>query len=183
MGKVLSVRQQHSKGQAVNKAKKLTGRTVALWISGFFLVVFTVNGIMTYLAFHSWGGLETQDAYRKGLDYNREIEAARAQKTSGWKISLASDPGQMQGHINVMITRPEGSTDPVLIQASISRPATDKYDQTIPLLPQPDGLFTAPYVLPLPGQWDIVILVKTEEDGTAYTLNRRFFIPEPSPEP
>lgn len=159
----------------MNKTKILTGRKVALWLGGFFLIVFAVNGLMTYLALTSWGGLETEDAYRKGLAYNQEIEAAKAQKKSGWKIALDTVPARLQGPISVKITRPKDSTPPVLISVTISRPATDKFDQTISLFAQSDGQYSAPYSVPLPGQWDLVILVKTQED-IIYTLYKRFYI-------
>ena len=34
---------------------------------GFFVTVFLVNGLMVYDALSTFGGLETPDAYRKGL--------------------------------------------------------------------------------------------------------------------
>ena len=57
-----------------------TGRDT--WIPwafvGFFLVVFAVNGAMMTIAFKTWTGLDTENAYQEGLAYNdRLAEVAR----------------------------------------------------------------------------------------------------------
>ena len=52
-----------------------------------------VNGVFTYFALESFGGLETEQAYLKGLDYNRTLEAAAAQRERGWQVELEQEPG------------------------------------------------------------------------------------------
>lgn len=159
----------------MNKTKILTGRKVALWLGSFFLIVFAVNGLMTYLALTSWGGLETEGAYRKGLAYNQEIKAAREQELSGWKINLDPVPILLQDSLHVTLIKPKDSMIPSLVKAYISRPATDKYDQTLILMPDTKKHFSAPLSLPFYGQWNINILVKTS-DNITYSLNKRIYI-------
>ena len=47
---------------------------------------------MIGLAFLTWPGLETADAYRKGIGYNAALEAAREQAALGWRVELAFVP-------------------------------------------------------------------------------------------
>jgi nitrogen fixation protein FixH len=56
---------------------------------GFFATIFLVNGIMIYDALSTFGGIETADAYRKGLAYNARIAEGAAQAQRGWRDNLA----------------------------------------------------------------------------------------------
>lgn len=67
----------------------LRGGHVLLVFIGFFVTVFVVNGVMIYEAISTFGGLETPDAYRKGLAYNQRIAEGVAQEQRGWHDTLA----------------------------------------------------------------------------------------------
>jgi nitrogen fixation protein FixH len=56
---------------------KITGRKVLVAMVSFFAVVTAVDGIMIYQAISTFGGLETKDAYRKGLSYNQVLRPCR----------------------------------------------------------------------------------------------------------
>ncbi len=156
--------------------KKFTGKKVLMWFVGFFLVVFAANGIMAYIALGTWGGLETKDAYRKGITYNDVIAAAEEQKKSGWVISLVHSPKSMQGdRIGVTISWPKMDAAPTKVKAQVGRAVTDAYDQEITLIKSADNLYTAPIALPNAGQWNVTILVKRQE-GPIYQLKDKFFI-------
>jgi len=71
--------------------RQWTGRHVLVLGLAFFGIVFAANGVMVYLASSSWTGLETEDAYRKGLAYNRVIERGEAQAALGWRTAVALD--------------------------------------------------------------------------------------------
>jgi nitrogen fixation protein FixH len=59
------------------------------WIFvAFFVVVVSVNGIMMYFAYNTWTGLETEGHYVKGLEYDKNIAAAKAQAALGWYVKL-----------------------------------------------------------------------------------------------
>lgn len=161
--------------------KKFTGKKALMWIVGFFLVVFTVNAIMAYIALGTWGGLETNDAYRKGLYYNDEIAAAEEQKKSGWKIFLKHNPRSLEktsesARLDVEIIWPESDLPPAQVIAIISRAVTDAYDQKIILTKTGNNIFTAPLSLPMAGQWNVSVLVK-RPNGTIYQLREKFFVP------
>ena len=70
------------------RQRGLRGTHVLLVFLGFFTTIFLVNGIMVYAALSTFGGLETADAYRKGLAYNARIAEGQAQAQRGWRDSV-----------------------------------------------------------------------------------------------
>lgn len=158
--------------------KIFTGRKAFLWFAGFFLVIFSVNGFMLYLALGSWGGLSTNDAYRKGLYYNDQIAAAKAQRESGWDISLVHSPKAITGErLDVKISWPENDLPPAKVTAQLSRAVTNRYDQEVTLTKTGSNIYTAPVTLPVAGQWNLTILVKHAE-GPLYRLDEKIFVSE-----
>ncbi|MCF8473208.1 MAG: FixH family protein [Emcibacter sp.] len=156
--------------------KKFTGKKVFLWFFGFFLIVFMANGIMAYIAVGTWGGLETDDAYRKGIFYNQEISASEEQKKSGWVISLSHIPDSLDDQkINVLITWPEGDLPPKKVSAFINRSVTNAYDQEIILTKSENNIYTGSLILPEPGQWNIDVLV-TRDKNTIYQHKEKIFV-------
>ncbi|PCI33420.1 MAG: hypothetical protein COB54_03710 [Alphaproteobacteria bacterium] len=156
--------------------KEFTGKKALMWIVGFFLVIFTVNAIMTTIAIGTWGGLETKDAYKKGLYYNDEIAAAEVQKNSGWDISLSHGPTRLTGdRIDVAITWPVSDLPPAKVVALVGRAVTDVHDQRIILTKTGSSIYSAPVTLPAAGQWNITILVK-QANGPVYQLKEKIII-------
>ena len=72
----------------VQQPGAIQGRHVLVLLLGFFAVVASANAVMIYGALSTFGGLDTPDAYRKGLAYNQRIDAAAAQAQLGWQESL-----------------------------------------------------------------------------------------------
>jgi len=156
--------------------KKFTGKKALIWIVGFFLIIFTANAIMATIAIGTWGGLETNDAYKKGLFYNDEIAAAKDQINSGWEISLKHRPASLKNdRLDVEILWPESDLPPANVTALISRAVTNVHDQKITLTKVGGNIYTAPVTLPQAGQWNIAILVK-RADGPIYRLTDKIFI-------
>lgn len=144
--------------------KAYTGKRILVWFVGFFLVVFTANGIMTYFALKTWTGLTTEDAYVKGLNYNQELNNASAQQQSGWEIDISGKPEFTEGRIEITIIRPEESLPPIGVTASFVRAVQEGYDQEVSLSHNGNGIYGAPVNLPLSGQWDILIVVKSQNN-------------------
>ena len=47
-----------------------------------FIIVFAVNGVFVYTAINTNRGVVTENAYEKGLDFNRIVAEVRKQKTA-----------------------------------------------------------------------------------------------------
>ncbi len=141
-----------------------------------FAVVLAANGIMMIFAFTSWTGLETVGAYSKGVDYNRTLEAARAQRTLGWQLeSVVQSTGAQGVRIEVTLRdRRGGAVIPDRVRARLIRPTHSGHDTTVTLAKRAAGRYGTELVLPLPGQWDLLILA--EHPGGVYQARRRVVI-------
>lgn len=68
-------------------AGTLTGRHVLFGLLAFFGLILAVNGTFVVLALGSFAGVETDQAYLKGLAYNRVLESAEEQRARGWTVA------------------------------------------------------------------------------------------------
>jgi len=146
------------------QAKPYTGKRILAWFVGFFVIVFTANGIMTYFALKTWTGLNTENPYVKGLNYNEEITNAQTQQNSGWDIAITNIPDATEGRFEITVNRPEESLPPTEVTASFIRAVIEGYDQQITLSHNGNGVYGAPVKLPLVGQWDILVVVKSQNN-------------------
>lgn len=144
--------------------KPYTGKRILIWFVGFFLVVFSVNGIMAYFALKTWTGLATQNSYVKGINYNEEIENAAMQQNSGWSIAISGNPEMREDRFEITLTRPEESLPPAEVTATFIRAVTEGYDQQITLSHNGGGIYGADVKLPLAGQWDVLVVVKSQNN-------------------
>jgi nitrogen fixation protein FixH len=124
-------------------------------------VVVLVNGVMVAFALGTWTGLETEGHYEKGLAYNRDLAAAKAQAERGWRVAFGLDgvvaagdirTGTLSATFTARGGTPLGDLD---VRAVIRRPTADGYDQEVPLVAAGNGVYRARITLPLPGQWEV----------------------------
>jgi nitrogen fixation protein FixH len=154
----------------------LRGLHVLLIFIGFFLTVFVVNGIMIYKAESTFGGLETADAYRKGLTYNARIAEAEAQDRQGWHDTVAHVPETQR--VRLSLTDRSGAPLPgLLISSEIGRPATDRFDRRLDFAQTGPGTYEAD-VAGLAAGWWIVDLEarKSEAAEVLYEAKERVWI-------
>lgn len=158
------------------RAGSLNGRHVLLAFIGFFLIVFAVNGVMIYKAESTFGGLDTDDAYRKGLAYNDRIAAAAAQAALGWRDSLAYVPETR--HVRLSLTDSAGAPVAGLsVTADMQRPATDRFDETLYLTQTGPDLYEADAARLEPGWWTVDVRARHGAEGAAvYEARHRLWI-------
>ena len=153
----------------------ITGRHVAMYLGGFFGVIFVANFIYIWLALSTFTGEHTQNAYDKGLAYNSTLEAAETQYALPWqpKVSVET-PTAQQVKIDILF---DGTVPGDLTaQATLRRPTLDGYDQVVDVPRQGFGRHWVNVDLPLPGVWDLEIVFY--EDGAAvYRQTRRILAP------
>ncbi|HEV7283815.1 MAG TPA: FixH family protein, partial [Kaistia sp.] len=129
---------------------------------GGFIVVLPANAIMVTFAMSSWTGLDTRDAYRKGLAYNRTLAAERQQAALGWQGTAVWRDGQ----VAVEIADRHG--DPVTaatVRADFVRPTAEGHDVSVDLGEIGGGRYAAAVDLPLAGLWDVRVTVRCSADG------------------
>ncbi|MCP4330136.1 MAG: FixH family protein [Alphaproteobacteria bacterium] len=142
----------------------------------FFCVVFGVNAVLVGFAIGSWSGLTTDSAYRNGLAYNDQIEAARTQAALGWQVAL--DVDRRSDGITTLAVRIRNQfgrdISDARVEAAFLRPTHDDADIATTLAPRGNGLYGAQIELPLPGQWDLRLDVT--KDGRRHQSTRRLHL-------
>lgn len=161
---------QHSSG------RPLTGYHVLAGIIGFFLIIFAVNAVMIYKAETTFGGLDTDDAYRKGLNYNDRIAAADKQAKLGWSDKAEYDAETQR--LRISLTDEAGDPIPGLkVTAKMQRPTTSKLDEEIALAPTGGAVYEANVAELEPGWWTVNIRAHRGDEGEAlYEARRRLWI-------
>ncbi len=156
------------------KSKPITGRHVFWWLFGFFGVVLAMNLTMIYLGNKSWTGLTSENSSREGLRYNRILAEAERQKALGWSAEIELSPADEQGRrALVVVLRDAAGTglDNLDIRGRAARPTSKRQDVDIRFTPVGNGRYRAELVLPLPGQWDI--LLRASAGKAVYRVRRR----------
>lgn len=133
------------------------------WIFiGFFAVVVGVNGIMLYFATSTYNGLQTENHFLKGINYNDDLAGARAQAERGWQVDTGfdgTDPGK--GIAAVTLRDKHGNLlKDAAVTVKFIRPTTQGHDTTVELPYLGEGRYAKPVELPLNGVWDMRIEVQ-----------------------
>jgi len=149
---------------------------------GVFLVVLAVNLVMAMSAVKTFSGLQTEQAYDKGLAYNEVLAQAKAQEKLGWSVDaqvVPHDPSNTQRHdADMSVTYTDKAGKPVTglsVQAEISRPTLAGHDQKLELVEKTPGQYVALAPLDLPGQWDINVIARQGE--SQYKFSQRVLVP------
>lgn len=154
----------------------IQGRHVLLGLAAFFGVMFAVNGVFTYYAVSTFGGGDTVDPYRKGLNYNDAIDAARRQAELGWlsNVTYALDGSEL----SVRLTDGSGeAVSGLRLGATLGRPATDEDDIALTFDETSPGRYVADVRL-APGQWVLSVASQDQARGgeVLYRLKQRIWV-------
>lgn len=152
------------------------------WIFvGMFAVVIGVNAALAYFATSTFNGLQTEGAYEKGLAYNQALAGAAAQEKLGWAVradvaATAPAEGRHGGAVTVQVHDRDGKpVDGLEVFAVFSRPTQAGLDSRVPLARSADGRFVGDVALPLPGQWDMLVVANRGTES--YQLSQRVMLP------
>jgi nitrogen fixation protein FixH len=143
----------------------------------FFATVFAVDGFMVYRAVSTFGGVETPDAYRKGVAYNQTIAREEAQAQRGWSddMKVVGSPQRLQ----VLLRDKDGvAVAGKRLTAALGRPATDRYDVALSLHELDPGHYEAALPGVGEGTWLVDISAYDNESPgePAYQARRRAWI-------
>ena len=143
---------------------------------GLFLVVLAANGTLIYIAVSTFTGLETSDAYKKGLDYNERLVAAERQQQLGWEavVETKSDAPKQVSLTFTLSDRLEAPITSAEVEAEFVRPVQAGHDLTVQLDDQGGGRYAALVDLPLAGQWDVRLTAKARD--SIYRLIERIHV-------
>ena len=155
----------------------LKGKHVLIAMLSFFGVILVVNGVFTYFALSTFTGISTDDAYRRGRDYNQAIEAAERQKELGWSVQV-EHRSAADGAFELSI-RPRDKDGSLMtglrIEARITRPTQADLDRSISVRETEAGLYRGSVDLPSKGQWDLELRAG-RGSGTDFISHNRIVV-------
>ena len=148
-----------------------SGRWIPWAFVGGFGVVIGANVALILFSPGSWTGLETTDAYRKGLANNDVLAAAEAQAARGWSAAINYEDGRL----DVRLTYADGrGLKGLAVSATFVRPTHEGEDFTIPLAAAGAGQYGAAVDLPYAGNWDV--RVRAEGIGAPWFASERLWV-------
>jgi nitrogen fixation protein FixH len=138
----------------------------SLWIPALFfglmLLVVVVNGTMIFFAQSTFSGLDTDQAYQQGLQYNTILKEAEASAALGWTAKTTVTPAGAARHLAVALSDKRGN--PVLgleLDAHLVRPVSKAFDQRLTLRGEGNGVYGADVTLPALGSWELRLSAET----------------------
>ncbi|HKZ97633.1 MAG TPA: FixH family protein [Hyphomicrobiaceae bacterium] len=151
------------------------GRHVLLALIGFFSLVMAVNGLLTYTAISTFGGVDNPNAYRDGLSYNERIAADERQSELGWRHDVAVSADRAR--LSVSVFDREGAPLAGLrISASIGRPVTNRHDAVLALEEIRPGAYEAETPDLGAGSWIVEIRAVGRGDSAVYRARKRLWL-------
>ncbi|MEM7021899.1 MAG: FixH family protein [Pseudomonadota bacterium] len=147
------------------------------WLfAGLFMIVLAVNGSMIFVAFTTFPGLETTNAYQRGLAYNQQIAAVDEQEALGWTVGfdVTQEEGRRVALRLDLEDRFGNFVRNAVVQGRFMRPTHEGVDRTVTLDYQTGGRYEARVDLPLDGQWDLHLAV--DAAGQTYLISERVFL-------
>ncbi len=143
---------------------RVTGRFVLATFVGFFLVVAGVNAVMIRFALSTFGGVETESAYKAGLKFRGEMDAARLQADLGWTVAV--DAERRGESVEIIVSAKGRDGRPLTrlaAEAVLQRPADRRLDIAVALAEEAAGTYRG--VTPAePGVWDVVSVLSRGDD-------------------
>lgn len=161
-----------------SKTRQFTGKHFLIFIVSFFVVILTANGMMAYFAIDTFSGLETDDAYRKGRDYNDALAAAEAQAELGWQEEISFTrigEGDVSSHHITLIMHGDEIETGLKAKLLVRRPATNMDDQLIPLVETSPAHFEGVIMGLGAGKWKWSLVVE-KQDLIIFRKNSEFMI-------
>jgi nitrogen fixation protein FixH len=142
----------------------------------FFGVVFAANATMIVIAIATWPGLETRQAYQRGLAHDEALAAAAAQAALGWTVEFAFEQtGARTGTLRLDLADRFGNRlEDAEVRVAFVRPTHDGYDQLALVPHHYGGRYLHDVALPLAGQWEARVHIAAPEGD--YRLRERIYL-------
>lgn len=152
-------------------------RWIPWYIVAFFVALISILVPMGIIAVRTHTGVVTEDAYEKGLAYNKSIQAGQQQAAMNWHGDLTLTPSA--GNTIMARFHLVDSANKPLRHATVTlwlvRPMQAGFDQKMAMMAEPDGFYEAKTTLPANGQWEA--RVSALADGHDYQLVKRVVAP------
>jgi len=142
------------------------------WVAGAMTVVIVVNVYMVYSALHTFPGQAGRDGFDLSNRYDAVIDRVQQQDALGWKVRAEADGA---GHPVLVLTDAQGAPlKGAKVDATAERPLGDTLTTHVAFREAGPGHYAGDVVLPLPGQWDIMLTATAA--GHDVTTTRRIIV-------
>lgn len=133
----------------------------------FFGVVFSVDAVFIHTALTTQTGVVTEQAYERGLNYNKLLNEANSQPDL--KDDISFNNGVLRWNLDISNAE---------VQARIIRPIQDGYDFDIVLNHKDNGIYEASLDLPFKGLWEAKLDSKWKNQGQwqTYKTTHQFIV-------
>ena len=151
--------------------RELNGRHVAIiFVAGFGLVI-AVNLLLAVLASRTFTGTVVKNGFVASQNFNRWLEAGRAQASLGWVPELRVEGGdlrlQVTGAGNAAVTG-------LAVVVTLTHPLIEGEAHQLLLVEGPAGQYQGVHGL-TPGNWDARILL-TDGAGRQFRATSRIIV-------
>ena len=147
-------------------------KAIPLYFVAFFLVVAIIDGILVYLATSTHSGLVTENAYKKGLNYNQQIAAFNKQVLTGWSGEIGFNNETLSFKLI------DKGGEPIVgakVVAHVLRSTMSGLDFKVTLQDQGKGRYEVKGAnFPLKGQWDIIVVAEWNQQK--YQQSKRIIV-------
>ncbi|MBF0294755.1 MAG: FixH family protein [Magnetococcales bacterium] len=148
----------------------------------FFVVVVGVNLLFIWVGRSTWTGVVTEQAYDKGVAFNRVLDAQKGQDALGWRVALNSAGLRVgaAGRLIVDVRDREGKPlSDARIEGELIRPVTQGMDRAFLMSAVGEGGgggYQAELTVPLHGWWEVRLRI--EANGSQYRYVQRIRLPD-----
>jgi nitrogen fixation protein FixH len=153
--------------------RPLTGWKVLAIFVGLFLAFLGADGAMTYYALKTFSGEVMAHPYERGLAYNRDIAAARAQESRDWKVDVQFAPAA-NGETQIVVALRDATgaaLNGLDLEALLVAPADLKQDLRVRLEEKSDGRYAGAAAF-VAGRRDLVLSAKRAGQEVFRSQNR-----------
>jgi nitrogen fixation protein FixH len=156
---------------------KPSDRWIPWYFIAFFIALTAILVPMCVIAVRTNSGVVTENAYEKGLAYNKVIEAEKRQNALSWRSDLTILP-LPDHHARVLFTLADTGGHPInsaKATAWFVRPTQAGQDQSAQLQFKTRGTYEAELALPASGLWDVRISATVSDNN--YQATKRITLP------
>lgn len=150
-------------------APRKSGKFILGCFLAFFGVVCAVDAGFVYTALHTNSGEVTEQAYEKGLAYNKTLEQARTQPVLKEKFSFQDGIARWSA-----IDNNGAVLERAAVKVKFIRPVKDGYDFETVLQYGGSGLYEAKPDFPVKGLW--MAQLSAEWNGKRYQTTQEFIV-------
>ncbi len=153
--------------------RKVSGRMVFITLVAFFGVITAVNAVMATLAIRTFGGVEANNAYQAGLEFARELAAAKKQEASRIRVDVVASAGT-NGATRFTLTaqniEPRNWAE-FSARLELRHPADKRHDHMVVLTRSENGVFAGEAEIE-PGQWNARVSLDRGGERVFRSVNR-----------